>query len=164
MVPGPISSGSHSVTMLNWPTMVTSVGLAPLLLLFLFRCRSCELPSRASALEFARGLLVFRGPASENISPYFSNRIAQADPEQRLAGVLENVNDLSLGVFQKDALPVGQQMVLRTIGDSFGKPSSKFLLQELHDAANALQRKCLAPKGTDHGDFGQVFRRVHPPP
>src|SRR5258708_35234137 len=98
MVPGSICSGSHSVTMLRSPTIVTSIGTAALSLCV--TSKLCGAPPLAalgtSAPVVAARRLLLRGTAAENLSPDFPDRIAQAHPTQRLARVLENVDHVPL--------------------------------------------------------------------
>ena len=53
-------------------------------------------------------------------------------------------------------------MIIRTAVHRARQPLPEFLLQELHDAADALQRKALATQRANHGHFGHVVKRVQP--
>src|SRR5258708_24997595 len=83
--------------------------------------------SRTSALPRAAGLRPRRTPA-ENLRVHFAHRVAQADSQQRLARVLENVDQLLLRVFEIHALAVGQQMVVRGAADGLRQTPAKLLL------------------------------------
>src|SRR5947209_10431245 len=115
-------------------------------------------PSSASVL----GRVRLGRPPAEYLGAHLAHGIVQANPQQRLAGVLQNVDYLLLRVFQVDALAVGKQMIIGAIAHSLGQPPPKLLLQEFDDAADALQRHPLAPERTDDGNLSQVFDRIKP--
>jgi hypothetical protein len=91
-------------------------------------------------------------------------RVTQAYAQQRLARVLEYVNDLALRVLQINAFSIGQQVILRTVAHRFSQPPSELLLQELHDAADPLQWKPFTPESANHRDLRKVVKGIHPAP
>src|SRR5260370_32354843 len=101
MLPGSICSGSHSVTMFSCATIVTSaVAQQPFSLSGWFHCKDRKTCSRTPAPAGAARALFLRGTPVEDLRPHLTHRVRQADPQQRLARVLEHVDHLALGVFQ----------------------------------------------------------------
>src|SRR5437016_7441743 len=53
-------------------------------------------------------------------------------------------------------------MIIRTTAHRGCQPPPEFLLQEFHDAADALERKAFPAQRTDHSDFRHVVKRIEP--
>jgi hypothetical protein len=96
--------------------------------------------------------------------PNLPDRITQANAQQRLARVLEYVNDLALRIFEINAFSVGQQVIFRASAYRLGQSSAKFFLQKFHDAADPLQGESFAAKSADDRDFREVVKGIHSAP
>src|SRR5450432_1727524 len=108
--------------------------------------------------------LLLRRTAVEYLRPDFLHRVTQAHAQQRLARVLEGVNDLTLRVLQVNALSIGQEVIFRAVAYGFSQPMSEFLLQEFHNAADTLQREALVPQSANDRDLRDVIKGVQPAP
>lgn len=88
------------------------------------------------------------------------NGIAQTDGEQRLAAVLEHINDAPRGGLQEDVAAVGEQVVFGPGGDDLDQALAQLFLQESDNLAHALQAEATAAQLADHGDLGNVVEGV----
>src|SRR5258708_36710443 len=108
-LPGSICSGNHSVRMFSSATMAI-----PSSLVLGTRKNSSSCPGsvlRTSSARAGRRLFLHWSGAG-HLRPYLSHRIAQAYTQQRLARVLQDVNDLALSVLHINAPAVRQQALL----------------------------------------------------
>lgn len=136
-------------------------------MLFYQRIGSTPWGVRASGLdplsgaEAAGGQSVVdaRGLASHFFQP--PGLIADAHQEHGLVGVLEQIDNALVPVFEVDGLPVGNQMEVRPGLGEIGEPLAHFLLEEAQHAADFLQRKSLAAKFGDDGDFDDLRRKIN---
>src|SRR6266850_3150051 len=156
-VPGCICSGIHSVrTLSSWtifPPMVLLVAN-----------KNLRAPPSASRT----------GSAARRLAPgdtalYAPYRIGEADGENRLARVLQYVDDVLRRGLYVNVGTICQQMyigaaVLFLGVDGLHQPLAELALQEPQHLAHALQGKALAAKLPDNRDLRQIIERVQPPP
>src|SRR5215510_7188498 len=100
MLPGSICSGSHSVTMFSSATTVTS-GISGSFRSWMQDLGNFQIynlrfhipnTSRTSAPAWPARCLFLRRTPVENLRSHFAHGIAQANSQQRLPGVLEDVD------------------------------------------------------------------------
>ena len=77
-------------------------------------------------------------------------------------GVLQQIDNSLVAVFEVDGFPIGNQVQVRSGLGKIGEPLAHFLLQEAEHAADFLQRKSLAAKFGDDGDFDDFRRKINP--
>jgi hypothetical protein len=82
------------------------------------------------------------------------------DGEQGLLSVAQKVDDSALGVTQKDAFSIGEQVKAASAREQVGKTMTKFLTQQRDHLANALQTESAAAKIAENGEFGEIFGGV----
>jgi hypothetical protein len=103
-------------------------------------------------------LLNFAG--GENLGADLMNGVAQADGEQRLAAVLQHVDDTSGGVLDENVPAVGQEVVFGSGGDGLYKALAQLALKESDDLADALEAETATAKFADDGDLGDIVEGV----
>lgn len=97
----------------------------------------------------------------QKLCPNLTNCVADADAEHRLAGIFQNVDDLTRRGFEVNRPAVGQKMVFRSAtADGLSEPLAEFTLQKSHDLANTLEREAFSPELANDSDFSEVFHRV----
>src|SRR5260370_16108033 len=79
--------------------------------------------------------------------------IADAHQKHRLLGVLEEIDDALVLVFQIDGFSIGDQVQVGSGLHDIRQALAHFALQEAQHAADLLQRKSLAAEFRDHGDL-----------
>ena len=82
-----------------------------------------------------------------------SNLVAHANQKHGLLGVLQNVDDPFLLVFQINGLSVGDQVQIRLGLQNVRQPLAHFALEEPQDAPDFLERKAFAPQFGDDSNF-----------
>jgi hypothetical protein len=97
-----------------------------------------------------------------NRSPYLPHRITEANAQNRLPRVFENIHNLQSRRFQVKAPAVGEQMVFGVSVYDLCQPLPELAIQKPHDPANRLQRKSFMPEFADHSNFGEVVYGVEP--
>ena len=84
-------------------------------------------------------------------SEYLLQDRANADGKQGLLGVAQKIDDSTLGVAQKDAFTVGEQVQAGTARDQIGEAMAEFAAQQDEHLANALQAEAAAAKIAEDG-------------
>ncbi len=86
--------------------------------------------------------------------------VADANKEHRLTGVLKQVNNTVLLVFQENGFAVGEQVEAGVRRQNVPKATTHLALQESKNTADLLQREALSAKLGNHGDLDHFFRKV----
>jgi hypothetical protein len=79
---------------------------------------------------------------------------ADADGEQGLLGVPQQVDDPALGVAQEDAFAVGEQVQAGAARKQFGQAMAEFAAQQVDHFADALQAEAAPAQVAQDGQLG----------
>src|ERR1700733_14819936 len=96
----------------------------------------------------------------DDLSSHLPNRVAEANTQNGLIRILEDVHDLARRSFEIETLAIGEQVNVRAAADDFGQAFAKLALKETHDLADSLQGEAFAAQFTDDGHFSEVLHRV----
>jgi hypothetical protein len=86
---------------------------------------------------------------------HFENR-PDTNLKQGLLGVAQKIDDSALGVAQKDAFPVGEQVQTGPAGAEVGEAGAELLAQQLDHPADALKTEAPAAQVAKNDEFGKV--------
>jgi hypothetical protein len=95
-----------------------------------------------------------------DLGPYLSNRVAEANTQNGLTGILQDVDDLLRRGFEIKMSAIGEQVNVGVAANDFGKAFPELTLQEPHDFADALQGKTFAAQLADDRHLSEVLHRV----
>jgi hypothetical protein len=96
----------------------------------------------------------------DDLSPHLPNRIAEANAQNGLFRILQDVDNLPRRGFQIKMRAVSEQMYVGGSSNDFAEAFAKLALQETHDLADALEREAFAPELADDGRFHDVLQGV----
>src|SRR5580704_8632853 len=95
-----------------------------------------------------------------DLSAHLSNCVAEADAENGLTGILQDVDDLLCRCFEVKMSTVGEQVNIGIAADDFGETFTELTLQEPHDFADSLQGKTFAAQLANDRHLGEILHRV----
>src|SRR4029077_17575168 len=96
----------------------------------------------------------------DDLSPHLPKRVAEANAQNGLLRILQDVDDLPRRGFQVKMGAVGEQMYVGGSSNDFAQAFAELALQETHDLADSLERETFAPEFADDGHFHDVLHGV----
>src|ERR1700731_3970602 len=118
------------------------------------------LRSLSSTAALGRRYYRSTGLSCNRVGTNLPESVTEANAQNGLPRILENVDDLPRRSFQIKMRAIGKQVYVGTAGNNFAETLTELALQETHDFADSLQREAFAAEFADYCHFHYVLHRV----